>query len=267
MITEISPQMAPMINMIVGMAGKDQDPNFDLKRDVIGNLGNDVITYALPPRGKDVEDLIQPPTLTLFQTPQPEKLASSMKTVSRLFPGGVQSVKDREFLGRKLYTLELPPMPSLDGSQPTPKGVYFAASGSYVAVSTDITIIENYLRGNTSSGGGLAGLPGLQEAAAKVGGMNTGYFYYEDPTENMKVAFEYLRNNPDAFEELFSGNMAGVKGLEFWDAEKRKEWIDFTLLPPFDQISKYIGITVAAVDGTDRGIEFKVYSPTPPSVQ
>lgn len=266
MITELSPQVAPIINMVIGMAGKDQDPNFDLRRDVINNLGNDVITYKMPPRDANLESLIAQPALTLMQSANADKLASSVKTVSRLLPLGVSGVKDREFLGRTIYSLALPAMPTLDGSEPIQQSVHFASSGSYLGVSTDVTTIENFLRGN-SSGPSLAEKPGLREAADKVGGFNTGYFYYDAPESTLKVVFDYLRKSPDAFEEIFSGQAMGMPGIELWDADERREWVDFSLLPPFEQVSKYFGFTIMAAEGTDRAIEFRGYTPTPQSLR
>ena len=57
---------------------------------------------------------------------------------------------EREFLGRKIFSVPLPAMPFAAGSgapNPNrPRTLHYTASGGYVAFSTDNAILEEFLR-------------------------------------------------------------------------------------------------------------------------
>src|SRR5439155_1626699 len=107
-ITEISPQMGGGLKLILETAGKDKDPNFDLRKELIGNLGDDIISYQKSPRGSTLADLNSAPSLFLLGSPNAEKLAAALKTISSLLPPQLTNIKERELLGRKVYSLALP---------------------------------------------------------------------------------------------------------------------------------------------------------------
>ena len=66
--------MAGLLQMMLSSAGKDKDPNFDLKKNLIGNLGDDFITYEKAPKSTKLEDLQKVPSLTLIGSPDPAGL-------------------------------------------------------------------------------------------------------------------------------------------------------------------------------------------------
>jgi hypothetical protein len=43
-----------------------------------------------------------------------------------------------------------------------------------------------------------------------------------------------------------------------------KDWADLSLLPPFEQVSKYFYFSVYGGGATVDGLTFKVFSPVPP---
>jgi hypothetical protein len=45
---------------------------------------------------------------------------------------------------------------------------------------------------------------------------------------------------------------------------KIQDWLDFSLLPPFEKISKYMYFHVYSGGANAQGIVFKTFSPTPP---
>ena len=62
MMGEINPQFAGGIKMMLDLAGKDKDPDFDLRKSLIANLGDDIISYQKPPRGQTlgaVQELVR----------------------------------------------------------------------------------------------------------------------------------------------------------------------------------------------------------------
>ena len=267
-IGDISPQVAALVQLGLANAGKDKDPNFDLKKQLIGNLGNDLITYQRGPRSAKLEDLSSPPSLFLLGSPNPDQILNSFKLgVSMINPA---PMKEREFLGRKIYSLTLPPMPGADG-KPVEKTFSLAASGGYVAMSADAAILEEYLRSAENKGKPLADLQGLKEAAQKVGGMGTGWFGYDHQGETIRVIMDAVKQDPNFLEKLFSGPLGNQfipgAGAAAGAGKNIKEWFDFALLPSYDKISKFFYFTVNSASANADGISFKTFSPTPPGLK
>ena len=263
MLMQISPQMAGGVKFIMESAGKDKDPNFDLKRELIGNLGDDIISFQRKPRGNTFADLNSPPSLYLLGSPNAEKVVAALKSLASLLTGTGNPPKEREFLGRKIYTVALPSMPKPDGSVGAPRNLSYGAGAGYVAMSTDEAMLENFLRSSESTGKALRETAGLADAAQRIGGMNTGLFGYENASESMRVMLETLKNDSSSLEKMLGMMPLGPK-LSGKDGKGLKEWLDFSLLPPFDQVSKYFYFTVYAGSANADGLSYKVFSPTPP---
>lgn len=266
-LAEISPQMAGAVKMMVDFAGKDKDPNFDLRKNLIGNLGDDFISYEKNPRKITLEGLNSPPSLYLISSPKAEQLAAAIKAVGSVMPQPPSKLKERDFLGRKVFTLSLPPTPNPQGGKPIDQNLSYAASGGYVALSTDVAMLEEYLRSSESSGKTLSETAGLAEAAQKVGGMGTGLFSFENQNETTRAKFEALKKESGSLADLFNGSpLKGRLGIGEND-RKLKDWADFSLLPPHEAVAKYFSYAVWAGSVNSEGISFKWFSPIPPQLK
>ncbi|MEQ2008183.1 MAG: DUF3352 domain-containing protein [Limisphaerales bacterium] len=251
-VTDLNPQMAGILTLMIENVGKDKDPNFDLRKQVFGNLGADFVTIQKAPRGTAVVDLGSPPTLFLVGSPKPEALLQALLTINPLPP------KEREFLGRKIYSLSgIPGLPTAGGGGQ----MSFSTTGGYLAVSTDVAMLEEALRGE-AHGKPLSGVSGLAEAAQKVGGFNTGWFAYENQSETLRLLMDSLKKDPGALEKMFASPLPGG-GAAMPALQPLKNLVDFSLLPPFEAIAKYFGYTVQATTGTPEGISFKSFLPVP----
>lgn len=267
MLVEISPQFGGVFKLMFENVGKDKDPNFDMRRELVGNLGDDLITFQKNPRGNTFAELNSPPSLYLIGSPNSDKLAGALKMLTSLLPAGLSNVKEREFLGRKIYCLALPPTPSPDGSSTIQRTLSYAASGGYVALSTDDAILETYLRSSENTGKTLRESPGLAEAAGKIGGMNTGLFGYENSSETMRVLLETLKNDSGNLEKMLAVTPLGPKLAGKEGGGGLKDWLDFSLVPSFDKIAKYFYFTVYSGSVTPDGLSYKMFSPTPPQLK
>lgn len=267
LIYEIVPQARGVLAMILENAGKDKDPGFDLKKMLIGNLGDDLVSFEKAPRSAKMEDILSAPAMMLVGSPRAEQLAGAIRTgLGFMIPPGVEGgSQEREFLGRKVYAFPMPSMPGQINTEP--KLLSFTASGSYVAFSPDTPLFEEYLRGPEAQGRPLRDLPGLNEAAQKVGGMGTGMFGYENQTETLRLLYEALRKEPDAFEKLFAQGALGMPLVSSDMRRNRQEWLDFTLLPPWDTVAKFFHYSVYAASATADGLHIKSYSPDPPGLK
>jgi hypothetical protein len=263
MINEISPQYANLMKTMLELAGKQDNPNFDFRKQIIGNLGDDLISYEKTPREQTLEGLNSPPSLFLLSSPNAEDLAAGIKAIVAFLPQQGTKVKEREFLGRKVYTLA---MPSYDREgKRTDRSLHYCASGGYVGFSFDVAMLEEYLRGSPSKA--LRDTPGLADAVQRIGGMSTGLFGYENQAETGRATFEILKKESGTLANLLSDSpLAGRFGMD-GENSKFKEWFDFSLLPSWDKISKYFSSTVWAGALNSEGMTIKVFSPTPPQLK
>ncbi len=265
-VASISPQMGGLLQMTLGAAGKDKDPNFDLKKQLIGNLGDDVISYEKAPTGTSIEQLSNPPSVVLVGSPNAEQLAAAIRTGSGFLVspmmGGADKPTEREFLGKKIYMLPMPPTVSADGTKPVERSLHYVASGGYVAFSSEPAMVEEFVRSAQGGGRPLSETPGLSEAAQKVGGMSNGLLIYENQAATAKVFINALRKNPEMFDVLFSGGMVNEEGKK-----RRAEWFDFALLPEFSAIEKYFYFSVGGFTANEQGMTYKFYGPTPPKAK
>jgi len=268
-IKDISPEAFNMWEFFLkngGEAMKQSNPDFDIRKDLFGNFGDDIISYKKAPRATTLEALASPPTLTLLGSPAPEKLASALRAILVLTSPDALTPKEREFLGRKIYTITAPQMP-MTASSGEPGSLHYSASGSYLALSTDAAMLEEYLRSADSSGKALRDTAGLNDAAQKVGGFGTGWFMYEQQAETMKQAFALLKK-VGAGDDSSSGLDLLTGGLPIAGPESSfKEWMDFSLLPEFDKVAKYFHFAVTAASVNKDGITVKVFSPIPPGLK
>ncbi len=271
-VNELSPQALSAVNLILDTANaraRLTNPGFDLKKTLLGNLGNDIVSYEGAPRGHTPAELQSPPSLFLLGSPNPEQLAVALKRLFVILPQG-DAPAEREFLGRKIFSFPVPPMPFSEAgpARPTlPRTLSCAASGGYVAMSTDAALLEEYLRSNENQPKALREMPGLLEAAQRVGGMGTGLFGYENEVDTMRAAFEAAKNDPGASTNgvgpsLFPG-LPGLVGPE----NNLNDWMDFSLLPAFDQVAKYFSFTVYAGGANVDGLTLRCFAPVPPALR
>jgi hypothetical protein len=254
MLNEFNPQYGSVINFVLQTAGKDKDEKYDLKSELLGNLGDDIIHYEKAPRGNTVADLNSAPSIYLIGSPHAEKLAAALKTGLSFM--GV--AKEREFLGRQICTLTV----AAQGASPA-HSFSFAGSGGYVAMSADTEILEEFLRSNDSKGKSLSDTPGLADAAQKVGGMGAGLFGVDNQSLTMRALLEMLRQQPVTLQDIM-GSSSMMSSVNTGDqVAKLREWADFSLLPPYDAIAQYFYFSVYAGSFSPEGFTMNFFAPTP----
>ena len=277
MLSKIDPSLAGLLQLMLSSAGKDKDPNFDLKKNLIGNLGDDFITYEKAPRTITPEALASLPSLTLIGSPNPTQLLDALRMITSLMPPPLSSapLKEREFLGKKIYTLSLAGGPTLppddEGdkppgapAQPAGQSFSFTSSAGYLALSNDDSLLEEYLRSSETPPKPLRDSAGFADAAQKAGGMDNGFFSFENQVESLRLTLELFKSNPDAFSQipfLGAGNEETEEGEEQQGSFNRL--FNVKLLPSFDRISKYFGIAVASAGTTPDGFRVKAVAPKP----
>jgi hypothetical protein len=261
MLADISPGTLNGLNSVISIANataQQKDPNFDVRKNLIGNLGDDWMSCQKAPAGNTLADLNSAPALFLFAAVNPEPAVLAIKSVAALSAGQGKTTEPRQFMGRTIHTI---PLPSRRGA--TARSLYCATSGGYVALTTDVSMMEAFLRSADTKARPLRETAGFADAAQRVGGAGNGLFSYENQRESLRTLFTALKNSPpDSAKSanVFGSLPFGAPGNPFG------EWMDFSLLPDFDKVSKYFYFSVTGGSVTADGMVFKVFAPRPPQL-
>jgi hypothetical protein len=263
MLVEVSPQYAGFSKLILDTAGKDKDPNFDFRKQLLANMGDDVISYQKVRRAGAPADA-SAPSLTLVGSKNAEQMAASLRAITSIFPPDMIKYSEREFRGRKVYSVVIPQVAAGSTARP----LTYAASGGYVAFSSDAATLEEYLRGGEGTVKPLRDFVGMNEAAQKVGGAASGYFSFENQSESGRAAFENAKKDPAAVSSLLgAGQISTVLGLLGGDGKAMTDSFDVSVLPPYDRVARYFNFDVSAIGVTPETITFKTFSPMPPALR
>jgi len=271
-LNNISPAIMSTVDFILGTAdaaGKQTDEKFDLRRQVIGNLGDDLIRYEKKPRGTRPAELADPPELVLIGAKNAEEMASALKIAFGALTGGGKPAAEREFLGRKIYTVTTMAGPQLDPTNPKFRKLHLASSGGYVLLANDEAVLEEYLRAGETPPKALRETPGLMDALQKVTGPTTSLAGFQNQAEMQRTAFELLEQLPDGGTNSTVSGMTPVPesfGVAMPE-QSLKEWVDFSLLPPFAAVEKYFHFMVFGGSANAEGLTLKFYSPVPPGLK
>ncbi len=268
LLTAVSPMLLGYLNSGIALANANAqtqgDPNFDLRKNLIGNLGDDWISYDKAPAGNTLQDINNAPWLFLIGAKNADQAALAIKALGGMISSSTPP-QTREFLGRKIYTISFPSRPPAGArvAATATHSLYCTSSGGYVALSMDASILENYLRSDDGKTKPLSQVPGLAEAAQHVGGMGNGLFGYQNQRLLMRMLFTALKNDPNAGSALFSPLGATPytsAGNDF------RSMVNFALLPDYDRVSKYFSFTVYGGDATSEGLDLKFFDPRAPGV-
>jgi hypothetical protein len=257
MAEDVSPEWLNSLNSIINfanLAAQQKDPNFDIRKNFIGNLGDDLIRYQKAPTGSTLADLNSPPSLFLFSVVNPDQTALAIKNMMSSGASAANTIAPRQFQGRTIYTIPR-------GGRAKSSSLYCTTSSGYVALSSDVSMIEAFLRSADSKAKSLRETAGFATAAQRVGGAGNGLFIYENQRETMRAFFSALKNSPPDK----SANPFGA--LPFASPGKMLgDWVDFSLLPDFDKVSKYFNYSVTGGSVTADGLSYKMFAPRPPQL-
>jgi hypothetical protein len=262
-LSGISPSALSTLDTLIltaNSSAQQQDPNFDIRKNLIGNLGDDWMSFEKAPSGQTLKDLNSAPWLFLFAANNPDQAALAIKTVAGMTSAD-NPPQTRDFLGRKIYTITLPA--GRGASASSPHLLYCAASGGYVAVTMDVSMMENYLRSDNGKTKPLNQKPGLMEAAQRVGGMGNGLFGYQNQKELARELFTAFKNDP----ALAASAANPLPSLPFAaSGTSLRDLMNFSLLPDYGQVSKYFSFSVYGGNATSDGLDVKIFTPRPPEL-
>lgn len=256
LLLELSPDVANMVEFTVGLLGKDKDSNFDFRKSFLNNFGDDLIVYQMPPKGTALNDIGAGPMVVLVKSPNPDELIKGIGAVPGILPPPLNeaAMLPRRLGDHTVYGFELAEFPDPSTGELVKMELLLAARNGYMAAATDADLLQAFLDGKTN--GGLAKRDGLAAATVLVGGMDSGFFGYQNDRDMVLSTMNTLRDNADQFDMIFS--MIPTDGF---GEVSLSEWLDFSLLPTGSKIAKYFDFTVYGAETDDRGISLKTFSP------
>jgi hypothetical protein len=269
MFTDAFPAANTVLDLLFQTAGKDSDPDYNLKVELLGTLGDDLITYELAPRTNTPAPLSSPPSVSLLGSTNADRLVTALKAAVTLLPPPLANVMPGELQGRKIYSLSVPSLLGTDAPGGAERNLTFAAATNFVVFSTDTNLLSTALGGTNLTAEPLRDLRGLAEAAQKVGGMGTGWFGYANTAADARRTFEALKQHPDSALALVPPTyLLAITGLHL---EEPLQHIlarcDFALLPAFDQVQRYYHFTVYSVSADADGFNYRMFSPLPSALR
>src|SRR5262245_8581875 len=130
-LVEMFPSASSVFRLVLDNAGKDIDLAFDARTDLIANLGDDVISFEKHPRTNTLAELKSPPRIVLVGARNADQLARSLRALTSILPTDSTHYQEREFLGRKVYSMTVPNVFRLEAPPFIPT-LHYAALTNYV---------------------------------------------------------------------------------------------------------------------------------------
>ncbi len=264
-LEKIDPKIPSVINLMLQTAGKAKDPNFDWRKNIIGTMGDDLIIYSKNPPKATIENINNSANLFLLASTNPEQLANSIKFLTLLSPKPPE-VKEREIAGKKVYYWENPKIVQNPDKKEPARFTFVSPVANYVAIANDLSILQEFLNYSDGKYVPLKSFQGLGDAIKKVGSENSGLLIFQNTKEQTRFQYTLLKNETDTIASLLAMTPIGIRLGLGEDSKLLRQWIDPTLLPDFDKIAKYFGITVSELNLEDAGIRIKSFNPNPPGL-
>lgn len=268
-MNEISPGVLDFLINQLNEAMRIKDPGFDFRQYFVQNLGDDMVSYQKRYRDPTPEALSSPPAINLISSPKPEQLLAGIKAALLLMPAPLNNIefKEREFLGKRIYSVVPPSVAFLgaESSSTTTGLMHLSTANGYLAVASDIAILEEFLRSAESRAKSLSELPGWNDALQLVGGSGGGFLGYQNEAETIRALFARLKSSNG---KAVLTPSIGSLSLPSSEAEKALGSLaDFSLLPAFEAVSKYFGMFICAGAMTPEGYTLRAVFPTPPQLR
>ncbi len=264
-LEKIDPKIPNLINLMLQTAGKAKDPNFDWKKNIIGTMGDDLIIYSKNPPKATIENINNSANLFLLSSTNPEQLANSIKFLTLLSPKPPE-VKEREIAGKKVYYWENPKIVQNPDKKTEARFTFVSPVANYIAIANDLQILQEFLNYSEGKYVPLKNFQGLADAIKKIGSDNSGMLIFQNTKEQTRFQYTLLKNETDTIASILAMTPIGIRLGLAEDSKLLRQWIDPTLLPEFDKIAKYFGITVSELNIEDAGIRIKSFNPNPPGL-
>jgi len=275
-LQRFSPQLAALMYMPILPPSPDGRPGLTLKADIIDHLGSQVLGFQSIDRSSSAEPKAE--SLVALAITNRSALEGSLSNVHAMISQNSPDAR-RQLLGHTIYLIDLstflpafmpaaqpsiqapsgPPAPALP---PLPK-VAFAVTDTHLVIGVE-SAVERAIR--TLSAGSSGDLPKWFDKARSAVPDSVGLAGFEDTAAVAEVLWKEIKT-ADEEAESSDGPQRSVNigvstsGLMF--SQAGLDIIDVKLLPEFDLVRKYFGLSatygIARPDGFF--FEFKYIDP------
>jgi hypothetical protein len=251
-VASMGPGAAAALTMPLVPATQDGQPGITFKSGIIDNMGTGlVVAQSL---NKPFEAGKSPgETLVAIAVDNRTALEQSIERIHAMYVGSRDPESKRELLGHTMYLMSLPGLPFFGGGmQQMQEAPAMAQQAAKLAVTVTDTHLIMGEEGAVEAairviGGSGAVSVGSKEWYRRCGGAVpgvAGVVGYEDLGASMEILWWMVKQTGTAGVSPFSMMMG--------DAEMGKI-VDFGLLPPFEEVKKYFGVSagygVSRADG------------------
>jgi hypothetical protein len=298
-LERVSPNLGKLARITVESAGQVFDPNFNLQRDLVGNLGDDFITFSLPPTGTNLLQLSRSGRVQMVGSPNPARLTSGWKALEALVHMQAGALEFSERTGPGGRKVMVATVAAKGGAQ---NAFQMVQAPTHVVIASDGPSMDAYLAaasgrraptppGNTTVPA-VPAAPAPQAPVAPAPGTNATAAVAQTSTPGAPGGFAAIPGWSEAVagvggtgRGLFGFAQPALELRPVWEALRTSEslagvmpagttsletvqavesWADFKRLPPFEAVARYW--TLQALSGaTDaEGYRFRWFSPRAP---
>ena len=247
-------QMSPVLyGMVDGqIKGLNRQLGIDLKRDLIGSIGNDVITgYALRPGaapGAPAADLDQ---FIGFSLENAEAFTNAVEALKRMGgPNLEQMLVKREYLGHSMFVFTPP------GDNPASKGMSYAITPNFLfmGIGSPATV-EAALQGLPGNQPSLWQRPEVKTALSHMPA-NASAIQFQDTKALLGYAFDSAANMLGQTETAPAAAAVDENGDPV-EAEPAKPMVDASAKPDAATLAKYWSYSWGSGYMDSRGVYFR----------
>jgi hypothetical protein len=243
-LEELLDSVSPMLS---GMAqGQIRTFNkklrIDIKRDLIGSIGDDLISaYALPPglEAGAVPAWTEMDQLIAFSLSNPVAFTKSVDALKSLAgPAAEKLFTKRDYLGNTLYTLNQPA--PAEGAKPARGFSYAIANGTLLVGIGSPATVESALQGMASAQGLFWKRDDVKAALADLPADASGL-----QVQDLRVLIASLVETAVQMQEAENAGKP---------ADEQKRYLDLTARPDSDVIARHWGFSSGYVTRTSEGL-------------
>lgn len=215
----------------------------DLKRDLVGSIGNEIVTaYAIPPglEAGAVPAWTEMDQLLAFSLVNEEAFLKSINALKQLAgPAAEQMFTERDYLGTKLYTLNVPA--AAPGAK-APRGFSYALANSMLLVGIGSSAtVENSLQGMATGESLFWKREDVKTALADL------------PADVVGLQLQDLRVLMASIVETLV-QLQETANAEKAPDETAKSFVDVTSRPDDDVLARHWGFSSGYVTRTPEGL-------------
>ncbi|MBN1125820.1 MAG: hypothetical protein JXA82_12495 [Sedimentisphaerales bacterium] len=267
MLSSMQPMFAALLVSPLTPVQQDGSGGIQLKRDIISHIGSQIIVAES--LNKSSNEIGAADILICVETTDRARLEAALGALHSQYIATGKSDTQREFLGHKIYTIELPrglfDMPGTEQPMTLAENemtVGLTASAKLAFSVTDTHLlfgeeaqVENALRAlQDRDFKSIVSMDWYRTAQSRMPGagalasMTNNTMYWEH-------LWELFRSG--RYEKSTLGFILQMQGEQ---SEAIRKLFDFTLLPQFNVVRKYFGISISHGQCKDDGLEFEFES-------